>query len=93
MMEVRNSMSEGISTQAVSLAQRELQYMRGLMACFIYQVQVNMIENDPQGFVLDQLAELIEKAPPEVLALVDHLRSHPPQEQKDGTYSYCLPFP
>lgn len=70
--------------------QPELDRVQRLLACFIFEVQVNLIENDPPIEILDTLATLVEHAPPEVMALVERLRRTPPEEQEDD-YPCTLP--
>jgi len=62
-----------------------------LLACLIFEVQVNVIENDePPRDILDTLATLIDHAPPSVMKLVEGLRRTPPQDQEEG-YPSTLP--
>ncbi|WP_371864905.1 protelomerase family protein [Dictyobacter aurantiacus] len=61
-----------------------------LLACFIYEVQVNVIENDPPAEILDTLATLIEHAPVFVMELVEGLRRMSPEDQEED-YPSRLP--
>jgi len=70
--------------------QRELDQVQRLLACFIFEVQVHLIENDPPTEILDTLATLVNHAPSEVLEQVSRLRRTPPEEQEDD-YPYILP--
>ena len=78
---------EGVSTLST---QRELDLVQRLLACFIFEVQVNVIENEPPMEILDTLATLVDHAPPEILTLVEHLRRTPPEEQEED-YPDTLP--
>lgn len=51
-----------------------------LLSCFIYEVQVNLIENDPPMEILDTLATLIEHAPLFVMELVEGLWRTSPED-------------
>jgi hypothetical protein len=61
-----------------------------LLACFIYEVQVNVIEKDPPMEILDTLATLIEHAPAFVMELVEGFRRTPPEAQEED---YPSPLP
>jgi len=78
---------ERVSTREVL---PELDRVQRLLACFIFEVQVNLIENDPPGEILDTLATLVNHAPAEVLSLVERLRRTPPEEE-ESDYPCTLP--
>ena len=90
--EMRNGMSTLLLTQGEHLEREEL--LR-LLACFIFEIQVNWVEKvdeDPPHDIFDRLATLVEHAPPAVLPLVEHLRCNPPEWRKGEFYTYSLPF-
>jgi hypothetical protein len=70
--------------------QRELDQVQRLLACFIFEVQVYLIENEHPIDILDVLATLVEHAPPSVKELVERLRRTPPEEQEND-YPDTLP--
>ena len=78
---------EGVSTLST---QGEFDWVQRLLACFIFEVQVNLIENDPPAEILDTLATLVEHAPSSVMELVERLRHTPPEEQEED-YPDTLP--
>jgi hypothetical protein len=61
-----------------------------LLACLIFEIQVNVIENDPPIDILDTIATLIDHAPLSVMKLVEGLRRTPPQDQEKN-YPLTLP--
>jgi len=78
-----------------SSTQLELQYTQRLLACLIYEIQVNWVEKvdeDPPSNIFDRLAELAQHTPPDVVSLVDYLRRNPPQEREGELYTYSFPF-
>jgi hypothetical protein len=81
-----------------SSIQLELQYTQRLLACLIYEIQVNIVEKvekedeDPPGEIFDRLGELAQHTPPAVISLVDYLRRNPPQERPGELYTYSFPF-
>lgn len=84
---------------APSSSQLELEYTRRLLACFIFELQVNWVEKDIQSddppdaaVTLDRLEELIKHVPPAVKPLVEHLRRNIPEEHQGELYTYSFPF-
>lgn len=78
---------EGVSTRST---QQEPDRVEHLLACFVFEVQMNLIEDDHLRDVLDTLATLVEHAPLSVMELVERLRCTPPEEQEDD-YPDTLP--
>jgi hypothetical protein len=71
----------------------ELQYIQRLLACLIFEIQVNIIEsNEPPGNIFDRLGELVEFAPPSVMPLVEYLKRNTPKERQGELYTYSFPF-
>jgi len=82
-----------------SAAQLELQYTQRILACLVYEIQVNWIEKDFEhgdspdaGVVLEHLETLIKHAPPAVMPLVEYLRHNLPQERPGELYPFSFPF-
>lgn len=71
----------------------ELQYTQRLLACLVYEVQVNIVEaEEPPGDIFQRLEALIDHVPSAVKPLVEYLRRNPPQQRKGELYTYSFPF-
>ncbi len=69
----------------------EYEELLRLLACLIFEIQVKDDEDTP-GNIFGRLEAIIDRAPPAVLPLVEHLRQNPPQERAGELYTYSFPF-
>lgn len=87
------------TTSLIQLERLERDEALRLLACIIFEIQVNWLEKDMDddpapdaATTLDRLEALVKHAPPAVMPLVEHLRHHPPQVREGGLYTYSFPF-
>lgn len=78
------------TTPCASPEREETILLAQVLACMMYEVQVNIIENDPPTEILQTLAAVMESAPPRVMELVDRLRHRPPKDRQSA-YPTVLP--
>jgi hypothetical protein len=80
--------------------QRELEHTQRLLACFIFENTYNFLSEQITPItVVNRLQALANQAPPSVLALVEYLTHHMPEEQtlsdeemEEHTHIYTFPF-